>query len=66
MYICLFEFAGAHTIAKKDMNDISSSEIRIAAESYAKGQVQSQLDQFRQLGIMADWSSDSTYRTLGM
>ncbi|TCD67808.1 isoleucine-tRNA ligase [Steccherinum ochraceum] len=48
----------------KDMHEVSPSEIRRAAEVYAKGQVQSQMDQFRQLGVMAQWSADTTYRTL--
>ncbi|KAH8101837.1 isoleucyl-tRNA synthetase [Cristinia sonorae] len=48
----------------KDMHEVSPSEIRRAAEIYAKDQVMSQINQFRQLGIMADWNSESTYRTL--
>lgn len=55
----------AHGSMKKDMSEISPSGIRSAAESYAKGQVQSQMEQFRQLGIMAAWTEESTYRTLG-
>ncbi|CAL1708916.1 unnamed protein product [Somion occarium] len=48
----------------KDLNEISPTGIRAEAEVYAKGQVQNQLGQFRELGIMADWSPESTYRTL--
>lgn len=63
LFLCWNE---ADDEAKKDMHEVSPSEIRTAAEKYAKGQVQSQLSQFRQLGIMANWSPETTYRTLGM
>ncbi|KAK7683470.1 hypothetical protein QCA50_013304 [Cerrena zonata] len=48
----------------KDLNDISPAGIRAEAEIYAKSQVQNQLAQFRELGIMADWRPESTYRTM--
>lgn len=44
---------------------MSSITIRQEAEKYAKDQVESQLEQFRHLGIMAGWTEDTTYRTLG-
>ncbi|KAI0790394.1 tRNA synthetases class I-domain-containing protein [Abortiporus biennis] len=48
----------------KEHHEISPVEIRTEAEAYAKSQVLSQQEQFRQLGIMADWTTESTYRTL--
>ena len=44
-----------------------ASEIRRAAEATAQREINSQKEQFRQLGIMADWDSkERTYRTFGM
>lgn len=51
--------------AKKDPNDLTPNEIRLEAEAFAKREVQKQLNEFRQLGIMADWGLETTYRTLG-
>ncbi|OBZ77732.1 Isoleucine--tRNA ligase [Grifola frondosa] len=48
----------------KDVHDLSPNVIRAEAEAFAKSEVQSQLEQFREYGIMADWSQESTYRTL--
>ncbi len=50
---------------KKGVHELSPLVIREEAETYAKSEVQNQLQQFRQLGIMADWTPHSTYRTLG-
>ena len=44
-----------------------ASEIRRAAKATALREINSQREQFRLLGIMADWDSkESTYRTFGM
>ena len=47
------------------MNELTPSRIREEADNYARNEVASQMAQFRDLGIMADWSSETTYRTLG-
>ncbi|KAI0826153.1 isoleucyl-tRNA synthetase [Irpex lacteus] len=49
---------------KKDVHEVSPGTIRAEADKYAREQVQSQKDQFSQLGIMSAWSPDTTYRTL--
>ncbi|KAG5634944.1 hypothetical protein H0H81_000255 [Sphagnurus paluster] len=41
-----------------------SSTIRAAADSTAKREVASQKEQYQHFGIMADWSTETTYRTL--
>jgi len=44
-----------------------ASEIRRAAKATALCEISSQREQFRPLGIMADWDSrERTYRTFGM
>ena len=44
-----------------------ASEIRRAARATALREINSQREQFRQLGIMADWDSkEKTYRTFGI
>ena len=47
------------------MNELTPSRIREEADKYARNEVASQMAQFRDLGIMADWSPETTYRTLG-
>ncbi|KAI0659363.1 isoleucyl-tRNA synthetase [Cubamyces menziesii] len=47
-----------------DVNQLTPSQIRGEAEKFARSEVASQMEQFRQLGIMADWSPETTYRTL--
>ncbi|KAI0340362.1 isoleucyl-tRNA synthetase [Trametopsis cervina] len=49
---------------QKDIKEISPVVIRQEAENYAREQVQSQMAQFKQLGIMSSWSPEATYRTL--
>ncbi|THV04716.1 isoleucyl-tRNA synthetase [Dendrothele bispora CBS 962.96] len=48
----------------QDSASTSASMIRSAAHNTAVREVASQRDQFYQFGIMADWSTSSTYRTL--
>ncbi|KAI0071530.1 isoleucyl-tRNA synthetase [Panus rudis PR-1116 ss-1] len=48
----------------KELHEVTPVTIRAEAEKYAKSQVASQLGQFRELGIMADWSPEFTYRTM--
>ena len=50
---------------QKGLGDLSSDTIRAEAEAYAKQEVQSQMNQFQEFGIMANWGPDTTYRTLG-
>lgn len=47
------------------MHEVSAMTIRKEAEVYAKQQVASQQELFKQFGIMSGWSVDTTYRTLG-
>ena len=47
------------------MHEVSSVTIRAEAEKYAKEQVESQKEQFRELGIMTTWEKGLTYRTMG-
>ncbi len=47
------------------MHEVSPMTIRKEAEVYAKQQVASQQELFKQFGIMSGWSNDTTYRTLG-
>ncbi len=51
---------------KKDLSEADSVTIRKEAEKYAKEQIQSQMAQFKQFGIMSGWTTDTTYRTLGV
>ncbi|CDO75434.1 hypothetical protein BN946_scf184693.g3 [Trametes cinnabarina] len=47
-----------------EINQLTPSQIRDEAEKFARNEVASQMEQFRQLGVMADWGSRTTYRTL--
>ncbi|KAH9926739.1 isoleucyl-tRNA synthetase [Fomitopsis serialis] len=49
---------------KKNAEDLTPQTIRTEAEAFAKEEIARQRDQFRLFGIMADWSPESTYRTL--
>jgi isoleucyl-tRNA synthetase len=51
---------------KQDSFTASPSTIRDAAKATAKREIESQKAQFRHFSIMADWSPESTYRTLGV
>ncbi|KAG5645509.1 hypothetical protein DXG03_005919 [Asterophora parasitica] len=42
----------------------SATTIRAAAEATATREIANQKEQYRHFGIMADWSTESTYRTL--
>lgn len=55
-----------HVPQKQDSLTTSPSTIREAAEATAKREIESQKTQFRHFGIMADWSPEFTYRTLGV
>jgi len=52
-------------LAKQDSITAPPNVIRAAAEATAKREIESQKGQFRHFGIMADWSTETTYRTLG-
>ncbi|KAL1943823.1 hypothetical protein VTO73DRAFT_3641 [Trametes versicolor] len=47
-----------------EINQLTPSQIRDEAEKLARKEVTSQMEQFQALGIMADWSTETTYRTL--
>lgn len=55
-----------HVRQKQDALTASPSTIRDAAKATAKREIESQKSQFRHFGIMADWSPEFTYRTLGV
>jgi isoleucyl-tRNA synthetase len=59
--------AGSYSIIFcQDHRTIPPEEIRSLANDTAVQAVESQKNEFRELGIMADWdATDSTYRTLG-
>ncbi|PCH44886.1 isoleucyl-tRNA synthetase [Wolfiporia cocos MD-104 SS10] len=48
----------------KRPNELAPEEIRVAAEAFAKQEVETQQDQFQQFGVMANWTPESTYRTM--
>ncbi|KZT28115.1 isoleucyl-tRNA synthetase [Neolentinus lepideus HHB14362 ss-1] len=48
----------------KDQRSVDPKIIRDAAKAFAKQEVQRQREEFSQLGIMADWCTDTTYRTM--
>ena len=48
-----------------EVNELTPSQVREEAEKLARKEVASQMAQFKEFGIMADWSPESTYRTLG-
>ncbi|KAF7323909.1 hypothetical protein MKEN_00612300 [Mycena kentingensis (nom. inval.)] len=47
-----------------DARSLDSLAIREAAHKVALREVENQMTQFKRLGIMADWSTDTTYRTI--
>ncbi|KAL4073583.1 tRNA synthetases class I-domain-containing protein [Scleroderma citrinum] len=49
---------------KKDPHTLPPHTIRSAAEETAGREMEKQKEEFKQFGIMADWSIESTYRTL--
>ena len=51
--------------AKLDSVTAPPNSIRTAADATAKREIESQKAQFHHFGIMADWSAEATYRTLG-
>lgn len=55
----------ASVVEKKDSMMLPANKIRDAAKATAIREIASQKAQFRKFGIMADWSPESTYRTLG-
>lgn len=61
-----------HSVLQESSHTLSPTEIRIAARRTALQQIDIQREEFRQLGVMADWDGDSSldsgrgiYRTLG-
>ncbi|TBU31403.1 isoleucyl-tRNA synthetase [Dichomitus squalens] len=47
-----------------DVNELTPSQVREEAEKCARKEVASQMAQFQEFGIMANWGLDTTYRTL--
>jgi isoleucyl-tRNA synthetase len=58
-------FVSLMGLAKQDSVTAPPNVIRAAAKATATREIESQKAQFRHFGIMADWSAESTYRTLG-
>jgi isoleucyl-tRNA synthetase len=51
---------------QKDPLTLPPRTVRTEARSYAEKEVSKQKEEFRKLGVMADWENhDATYRTLG-
>ncbi|KAH7926232.1 isoleucyl-tRNA synthetase [Leucogyrophana mollusca] len=48
----------------KDVLSLPANTIRSAAKATAEREMQTQKEEFEQFGIMADWSPETTYRTL--
>ena len=48
-----------------DFHTLTPAEIRTAAQKVAEKAIVSQREAFELLGVMADWSKEGTYRTLG-
>ncbi|EIW77211.1 isoleucyl-tRNA synthetase [Coniophora puteana RWD-64-598 SS2] len=49
---------------QKDLLSVPRHEIWAAAKGVAEREIERQKEEFKQFGIMADWSRESTYRTL--
>jgi isoleucyl-tRNA synthetase len=45
---------------------VPATTIRAAARELAYREIQRQREEFQEFGIMADWSPDGCYRTLGI
>lgn len=52
-------------ISKTALDELSPDTIRSNARLVAEREISTQKQEFQQLGIMADWSTQGTYRTLG-
>lgn len=50
---------------QKDPRLLPPHAIRNAAKAVANREIRVQREEFQELGIMADWSEEGTYRTLG-
>ncbi|KAK0192240.1 hypothetical protein F5146DRAFT_1038989 [Armillaria mellea] len=50
---------------KTDSRSLTPSDIRSAARKTALREIETQKEEFQQFGIMADWSKETMYRTLG-
>jgi hypothetical protein len=59
------ELVSSLTIVKEDSVSLPPRDIRLAAHKTALREINAQREQFQRLGIMADWSNESTYRTIG-
>ena len=56
----------AAEIARPHRHDADGLEVRSVARKTALEAIKEQREQFRQLGVMADWDSETeTYRTMG-
>ncbi|EJD05388.1 isoleucyl-tRNA synthetase [Fomitiporia mediterranea MF3/22] len=49
---------------KKEAHDLPAHIIRSAAKTVAEREIEVQKEEFQELGIMANWSKEGTYRTL--
>lgn len=57
---------GALRTVKEDSASLPPLAIRQAANKTALREIETQKEQFQRLGIMADWSTETTYRTIGL
>lgn len=51
---------------QKDPRMLPPHAIRNSAKAVANREIRTQREEFQELGIMADWSEEGTYRTLGV
>ncbi|SJL18208.1 uncharacterized protein ARMOST_21786 [Armillaria ostoyae] len=51
---------------KTDSRSLTPSDIRLAARQTTLCEIETQKEEFQQFGIMADWSKETTYRTLAI
>ena len=56
----------ANTQYKREPHSLLPMVIRSAAKSVAEREIRTQCREFQEFGIMANWSDDGTYRTLGI
>jgi isoleucyl-tRNA synthetase len=58
--------AETSSLRQKSHLKLSPLEVRNVARKTAMEAIQDQREEFRQLGVMADWNSETeTYRTMG-
>lgn len=51
--------------SQKRADSLPPNILRTSAKAVAEREINTQREEFRELGILADWSAEGTYRTLG-